>query len=389
MRVFILGAGATGGLLARLLLRQHHEVWCGDRDPQRTRRFLDPGIRCEPANARNVWSIARAARGAHLLVNAVPATFNETVLRAALRLRAHYLDMAAHLRRHPFKPEALRYDRNFRGKNRSALICAGAAPGLTNMLVAQSADGLDSLEEVLIRLYENVESDLPVSTWSPEIAFDEAVSRPRVYRQARFHLARRFSEPEWFSFPPPMGRTRVLLAAQDEASTLPHFLPMKELDVKIGGNEIARLRRWYRQGKLRPSGRRSRNLFPPTLSPRQAARLIRRGLLGNAHFAAAVVVRGLKKGQPIEHRWDCRFPSLYQIRLRGILTSPIAYASAHCAALFVKHFPRDLPGVRPPEALPRSARVKVLRELKQHGIKVGFKVRQWRRPEPDEDSELD
>lgn len=89
MRTFILGAGATGGFLARLLLRQRHDVWCGDRDPERTQRFLDPGIRCELANARNVWSIARAGRGAHLLVNAVPATSSETVLRAALRLRAH------------------------------------------------------------------------------------------------------------------------------------------------------------------------------------------------------------------------------------------------------------------------------------------------------------
>jgi len=39
MRVFILGAGATGGLLAQLLRRRGHTVWCGDRDPERARRF--------------------------------------------------------------------------------------------------------------------------------------------------------------------------------------------------------------------------------------------------------------------------------------------------------------------------------------------------------------
>src|SRR5205807_10294000 len=41
MRIFVLGAGATGSLLAQLLERQGHNVWCGDRDPERARRFLD------------------------------------------------------------------------------------------------------------------------------------------------------------------------------------------------------------------------------------------------------------------------------------------------------------------------------------------------------------
>ena len=35
-------------------------------------------------------------------------------------------------------------------------------------------------------------------------------------------------------------------AMQDEVATLPHFIPMRNLDVKIGGNEIDRLRRWHR-----------------------------------------------------------------------------------------------------------------------------------------------
>ena len=62
-----------------------------------------------PANARNVRSVVRAARGCHLLVNASPAKFNESALRAALRLRAHYLDLSAHMVRNPFKAEQLAY----------------------------------------------------------------------------------------------------------------------------------------------------------------------------------------------------------------------------------------------------------------------------------------
>ena len=385
MHIFVLGAGAAGAYLAGLLERQGHTVWCGDRDPERARRSLPASIPCRGVNARNLWGIVRAARSCHLLVNAAPAAFNHTVLRAALRLRVHYLDLATHLGRYPFKAEQLRFHKRFLAKRRLALINAGAAPGLTNLLVARAADELDRVEQVQIRLFEHTESEDPVSTWSAETAFDEATSRPRLYRQGRFQLARRFSEPEWFHFPPPVGRVRVVLAAQDEAGTLPYFIPMRELDVKIGGNEIDRLRRWYRQGRLRASHRPPRARFPRTPTPRQVARLIRRGLLTNARFALAVVVRGEKNGELLERRWYATFPTLYQIRLRGLPTTPIAYATAHTAALFIKHFPREHWGVHPPEALPAEARRAVQRGLKARGISIVSKTRALQKPEDDEE----
>src|SRR3989449_4397380 len=246
MRIFVLGAGAPGSLLAQLLARQGHIVACGDRDPERARLFLGKKspIPVAEVNARNLWGIVRAARGCHLLVNAGPAVFNEIVLRAALRLRAHYLDMSAHLTRHIFKAEQLRFHKRFQEKNRTAVITAGVAPGLTNLLAKRAAEMLDTVEAVHIRLYESTESEDPIAQWSAEGSFDEAVSRPPVYREGRFRLAKRFGEPERFRFPPPIGETTVVLAAQDEVATLPYFLPMREIDVKIGGNEIDRLRRW-------------------------------------------------------------------------------------------------------------------------------------------------
>ena len=44
----------------------------------------------QPVNARDVWSIVKAARGAHLLINTCPPVVNKIVLRATLRLRANY-----------------------------------------------------------------------------------------------------------------------------------------------------------------------------------------------------------------------------------------------------------------------------------------------------------
>jgi hypothetical protein len=44
------------------------------------------------------------------------------------------------------------------------------------------------------------------------------------------------------------------------------------------------------------------------------------------------------------------------------------------AALFVKHFPREFPGVHPPEALPAATRQAILAGARAYGIRIGMKV---------------
>ena len=380
MRIFVLGAGATGSLLAELLLRQGHAVWCGDRDPARARRFLGEKstIAVAEVNARNMLGIVRAARGCQLIVNASASVFNQIVMRAALRLRAHYLDLSSHLTRNPFKAEQFSYAKRFEEKKRAALINTGAAPGLTNLLAKRAAEMLDEVHSVHIRLYESTESDDPISQWSPEVSFDEAISSPRVYRDGKFRMEKRFAELEKFRFPDPIGNANVVLAAQDEVATLPSFIPMRNMDVKIGGNEFDRLRRWYKQGKLSKSRGIVRHRFPQTSSPRMIANLIRQGVLQNARFSAAVLVRGVKRGakedQHLLIRTDAIFPTLYQIRQQGRYTTPVAYATAHVAALFIKYFPRELAGVFAPEMLPLEMRRAIIAGIRSHSVKITHKT---------------
>jgi saccharopine dehydrogenase (NAD+, L-lysine forming) len=386
MRIFILGAGSTGSLLAQLLVRQGHTVWCGDRDPERARRFLGKksDIEVRETNARNLWSIVRAARGCNLIVNASPAVYNEIILRAALRLRVHYLDLNAHLTRYPFRPEQFRFHKKFVAKNRVALICTGVAPGLTNLLAKRGSELLDKVDSVQFRLYESTESKDPISTWSPDVAYEAAISRPRVYRNGRFKMGKRFGEPEYFRFPPPLGETKVYLAAQDEVCMVPYVIPLHDVDAKIGGNDFDRLRRWYRQGRLNRSQGLVRKRFPKTPTPRQVAALIRRGVLENARFAAAILVRGVKDEQPLLVRWDANFPTLYQIRQRGMVSTPISYATAHLASLFIRHFPRDSAGVIGPASLPIEARRAILSEARSRDVRISLKITKLKKKEDEE-----
>jgi saccharopine dehydrogenase-like NADP-dependent oxidoreductase len=392
MQIFVLGAGATGSLLAQLLERQGHTVWCGDRDPDRARRFLGKRstIAVTEVNARNLLGIVRVARGCNLIVNASASVFNQIVMRAALRLRAHYVDLSSHLTRNPFKAEQFSFAKRFEEKRRTALINTGAAPGLTNLLVARAAVMLDQVESVQIRLYESSESDDPISQWSPEVTFDEAISSPRVYRNGKFKMEKRFAELEKFRFPDPIGAANVVLAAQDEVGTIPYSIKLRDMDVKIGGNEFDRLRRWYKQGKLSKSRGIVRQRFPQTSSPRAIAKLIRQGVLQNARFAAAVLVRGVKHGKgknEDEHllvRTDCHFPTLYQIRQQDLYTTPVAYATAHVAALFIKNFPRDLKGVFAPETLPPDTRRAIIAGIRNNKVKITQKITKLKSDDPDD-----
>ncbi|OQW32766.1 MAG: hypothetical protein A4E19_05250 [Nitrospira sp. SG-bin1] len=372
MRIFVLGVGATGSLLVRLLVRQGHHVSCGDRDPDRARDFLGDtsDIAIQRVNARNLRNVVKATEGCHLLINACPPVLNNIIMRAALRVQAHYLDTASHLRANPFRPEQLSFDRRFREKQRWALIHAGVAPGLTNLLAAQAAAGLDEAEKAEIRIFENTASDNPVSQWSAESSFDEAISRPRVYRNGRFGFGVKFGERERFRFPPPIGLVSVVLAAQDEVTTLPRVLRLRSVDAKIGGTDMERFRRWYRQGKLKRSRGLSAVQFPATETPRAMIKLVRKGILHNARFAVAVSVYGFRGERPCRIRWDAKFPSLFELRHKKLAYSPIAWSTAHLVAVFVKHMPHDLVGVYVPEELPAPVRRKILHAARSSGIRL-------------------
>ena len=336
MRIFVLGTGASGALLAQLLARQGHRVTCGDKDPERAKRFLGrkSTLPVVTVNARNLRGVVRAARGCQLLVNASPAVFNEVALRAALRLRAHYLDLAAHLTRNPFKAEQLAYDERFAEKRRAAVINAGVAPGLTNLLAARAADLLDEVESIYIRLYEGSEA-MTRSRSGPPRARSMKPSRARAWcATAVFGWPSASANASASAFRPRLAKSTWFWRPRTKSARYRTTSACARWTSNSAGNEIDRLRRWYRQGKLRRSRGLVTSRFPHTPTPRQVARLIRRGVLQNARFAAAVIVRGRRGEQTLEIRWDASFPTLYQIRQRGLAVTPVSYATAHMAALF-------------------------------------------------------
>jgi hypothetical protein len=120
------------------------------------------------------------------------------------------------------------------------------------------------------------------------------------------------------------------------------------------------------------------------LTPRRVAKLIRQGVLENARFAAAVLVRGMKGERAMLVRWDVHFPTLYQIRQRGLTSTPISYATAHLAAIFIKHFPRDSAGVLGPEMLPVESRRDILADVRSRHFLISQKISRLKKQEDDD-----
>jgi len=167
---------------------------------------------------------------------------------------------------------------------------------------------------------------------------------------------------------------------------------MLNMDVKIGGNEFDRLRRWHRLGILTKSRGLVRGRFPATVSPKAIAKLIRRGVLQNARFAATILVNGLRRQKLEDERVlvhiDCLFPTLYQIRQQGLFTTPVAYATAHVAAKFVKFFPRETFGVLAPEMLAPEVRRAIIAGARADGIKLVTKSKVIRANGAEEEDEI-
>jgi hypothetical protein len=65
-----------------------------------------------------------------------------------------------------------------------------------------------------------------------------------------------------------------------------------------------------------------------------------------------------------------------------MVCTPIAFASAHCAAVFIEHFPKQLAGVYPPEGLSAKVRASILRGMRRHGFRIQQEtIELGRRPE--------
>lgn len=393
MQIAVIGGGVTGAVLIRELVRYKEvdRVLCVAKDERRTREFLraSPHVRIIAGDVlRDAKYIAGKIKGSTVVVNAASPWLNIPILKLALGARAHYQDLEAYLgfddkkAKMPYAIEHLAYAKAFKRNNRLALFDSGVAPGLTNLLVAEEADRTGTLEKVVIRMIEDIDASVIISTWSPHAAVDEIYSRPVIYKKGAFRTIPPFSDPKDFVFPAPFGRKTTYSVMNNESFTVPRYVKVREMEVRSAGSDDEAARIMINLGLLdkKPIHLAGvsvvpleflMNIMPPPPTPRELRALVSRGLVKNGFFAVSIEAHGRRNGRPYRSFVWVEPPSQHKLFLKRIHTTYIAYPAGVCAAAFTPEFPHiAVSGTLPPEGLPRENRSRILERIRKSGIRI-------------------
>ncbi|MDO8558228.1 MAG: saccharopine dehydrogenase NADP-binding domain-containing protein [bacterium] len=389
MKIFVVGAGATGSVLINTLAGQKEveRIFCVAKNKRIAAEFVKshPKVKIFGADVADRTKMEKFAKGSDLVINAASPWLNVPILKLALRVHAHYQDLEAYLglddgrSKMPYRIEHLSFDKEFRKQRRVALFDAGVAPGLTNLLVAEAQEVLGNLKNVSIRLLEDLQASAYISTWSPSAAIDEVYSRPVVYRNGKFSILKRFSDPEEFNFPKPFGRHTTYAIMNNEAFTIPQYLSVGKIEVRSAGCDDEAARIMVALGLLEKKPMRIRGITltpleftmrimrqPPT--PKELKRLVATGVVRDGYFAFFIEATGPKK-RKIAY-W-VPFPSQKTLFKKDIHSTYVAHPAGTCAAVFALEIPHiQKYGTMPPEVLPKDNRERILKRIKQFGINV-------------------
>ncbi|MEM5879353.1 MAG: saccharopine dehydrogenase NADP-binding domain-containing protein [Candidatus Aenigmatarchaeota archaeon] len=391
MNILVLGCGAIGSSIIRLLLKEKFvdEIFCVAKDKRTAKGFLLQNfkdIEFRVADALDFKKIKSFLQKSDFVINALPSYLevggrnilvNLKILESCLKVGANYLDFACYGDEKKKIAEQLLMAEEFEKEKLFALINAGICPGFSNLLAKEGSEDFDYLESIKIRTLEDQRGLEFVLPWSREGLFDVA-SRVLVYRNYKFFFKEPFTERESYEYPS-FGKISCYLLAHDEVYTLPHFIKVRNVDVKGGGSDIEILFALYklgiledekvRVGKFRISPKKFvYSIVKGTPTTKEFVKIIESGIIEDAFFGLFVDCKGYRKNNRILVRNYVTF-SQKMINKKLYGTNYISYPTALSSVIFLKSVhKRRLYGVLPPEALPKPARKSFLRELERKDV---------------------
>ncbi len=391
-KVFIIGTGAQGGTIAKYLneLPGVGEIVCADYDSKaavRLEKELTKAIAVQ-VDARDSAAVFELAQGADLLVNGLPPEFNMTVMKAALRGKMHYQDMASGPIPGYDLIEAverqLALDEEFKAIGKAALINTGSAPGLVNVVARDAADKLDAVESIEVMIYSGTWTKRFIPFWwSPETAFGDMIGEPIVYKDGELQKVAPFNNPEVIDFRG-LGPRRLTDHEHEEPVTFSKFFKgLSYCNMKYGGPATALAESLYRFGLLGTEPvevdgvpvvplRLVCKLTPPApADPAEIEEVIKEGVL-TEEGQMLIRVEGQTEGHRV--RIDNYTNSLSLTRaFEKHRISHQSFLTGQSAFMFSRLFVEDRieeTGVFPPEVLDKPTRDYYLAELAKIGITV-------------------
>jgi saccharopine dehydrogenase (NAD+, L-lysine-forming) len=253
MKICVIGAGAQGSVIARILAEDPEIdiVVLADINTQllqRVAKKIDSSkLTTERVDAGNPDDLARVLKGTDVAVNATLPNYNLPIFHSALKNGANYIDFAEDWPLRERFLEQLETSDKWKKAGLTAVKHQGITPGVTNVLARYAADRLDKVEEIHIRTTWKLpsEEEKTVPTWLPgwsvETALLEWTAKPIVYENGEYKRYQPFSGFETHKFPEPVGPDTVCWVEHEEIVTLPNFIGkgLKYVDIKMSPDIIA------------------------------------------------------------------------------------------------------------------------------------------------------
>ncbi len=378
MKALIIGTGAQGSVIAGEIVKDADvsEVILSDIDLGRAERLAQSlksdKVCVRHVDATDIDAMVKVGGNVDIVMNATLPKFNLNIMEAALKIGAHYADMAS------YPSEQLALSNKWKEGDLTALISCGASPGVTNILAAHAADRLDRVEKIRVLFGSKLirEAEEYVPTWSPETAWTDMAMEPIVYTDGESKTVPPFSGEEVYPFPEPVGPQTVYWHAHEEPETLPLFLDktVRFVDFKMGGPDFPFAKTVFKLGLLDDKPREVKgvkmapidmflSLLPSTLSPEEMEIKRKAGVLGEKAFCMIVEVHGEKEGERLSYtayRVTKTMPEAPRVPLTG--------TAASIFALMLGKGKIKTKGVIPPEGLEPAIRQAVLVELAKYGV---------------------
>jgi saccharopine dehydrogenase-like NADP-dependent oxidoreductase len=196
--VFVLGAGRMGLVAARDLAQSDlvDSVILGDIETSGAERLCkelgSDKISAVRVDATDHTSLTRAIRDSQVLINATWYEHNVGVMKTAIETRVHYNDLGGlfHVTR-----QQMELNDAAQRAGVTAVLGGGASPGITNVMCAASANELDSVEEMRIRVgakqESHVETNKLVFPFAIATILDEYSKTPVTYLNGHFQEVER------------------------------------------------------------------------------------------------------------------------------------------------------------------------------------------------------
>ena len=253
MKICVIGAGAQGSVIAKILAEDSEidKVVLADINTQlleRIARKMDSSrLSTERVDAGNIDDLGKVLKGVDIAVNATLTQYNLPIFYSALKHGANYIDFAGDLPLREKFLEQLRTSDKWKKAGLTAVKYQGITPGVTNVLARYAADHLDKVDRIHIKSawWWPSEEGKIIPQWSPgwsvETALLEWTLDPIVYENGKYKTYPPFSGVETHTFPEPMRSQTICWVVHEEVVTLPNFIGkgVEYVDFKISPDIIA------------------------------------------------------------------------------------------------------------------------------------------------------